>query len=664
MRLTIAKRLILGLGLMLAFLLVQGGTSWFQMNDASASMGELEQSSSMLAETGDLMRSVGGARTQAALFRTNVNAKQIEKFDASVAAARGSIDASNAKTSDPQLIEDLSTISTLLEEYDAAFAEVSRDLTTRQSMIVNTLHPMNVRVRAEMTELAQLVEGQIEGDAYALVQTGIRSYYNGVISVKYYFAVGEQIDAESAGENLAATVDSFEQARGMIADAEISTRLGKSIDDVTSAIEIFGRINEMQATADRLSTDKLDTLGPQMEATLIGISEQVAQNATARATSGRQAISASQTVMFGVLAAATLAGVAVAFLLVRSVVRPINAVTNSLRDISEGEGDLTARLVVRSKDEIGVLSQSFNTFVERIQDLVVRVLDASGEVASNATQISGTAEHIADRLEEQRTRAAQVAAAGEQLVASVEEVGRVSERAAESTAESGRLAQAGGDIVRRTETEMNTIADNVTSSASAIRDLGKLGDQIGEVISVINDIADQTNLLALNAAIEAARAGEHGRGFAVVADEVRKLAERTTVATEEVSESIRSIQSGTSAAVVTIESSSERVGEGVSLTNQAGESLESIVGSSAQVQQMVTEITASVSQQSAATTDVSDSIEQIRGLIEDSTSGAQEAARAAASLSERAEALRALVSTFKTERSYSGNAGVQDAAAA
>ncbi|MFN9972490.1 MAG: methyl-accepting chemotaxis protein, partial [Phycisphaerae bacterium] len=194
---------------------------------------------------------------------------------------------------------------------------------------------------------------------------------------------------------------------------------------------------------------------------------------------------------------------------------------------------------------------------------------------------------------------------------------------------------------------MKAIAEQVNESAASVAMLGKKSEQIGQIIGVINDIADQTNLLALNAAIEAARAGEHGRGFAVVADEVRKLAERTAKATDEVAQSIREIQSDTTSAVAQIESGAERVNKGVELATQAGTSLSTIVESSSKVGSMVQSIAAAADQQAGTSNQIAKSVEEINAITRESTEGASQAAQAAAQLSRQAEELQAVVGRFR-----------------
>ena len=194
---------------------------------------------------------------------------------------------------------------------------------------------------------------------------------------------------------------------------------------------------------------------------------------------------------------------------------------------------------------------------------------------------------------------------------------------------------------------MDAIKDAVTSSSASVEELGRRGQQIGQIIEVINDIADQTNLLALNAAIEAARAGEHGRGFAVVADEVRKLADRTTKATEEIGESIRAIQTETDDAVQRMASGTEQVDAGVAKAREAGQSLGRIVSASQSVAQMIQSIAAAAEQQSAASEQISRNVESIASASNQASEGAGQAATAATQLSTKAEQLQALVARFK-----------------
>lgn len=325
----------------------------------------------------------------------------------------------------------------------------------------------------------------------------------------------------------------------------------------------------------------------------------------------REAYAPRQAVMMGLGVTGLIVPI-LAILFSATLVRPITRFVVRLKDIAEGEGDLTQRVDEERQDELGELGRWFNRFVQNVHNIIA-------EVGTNAEEVSAAATEIA--------------ASAEEMSASVGEVARQSAEAADSAGKAGKSATAGGEVVQQTVHEIKQISEAVTASAASVAELGRRGDEIGKVISVINDIADQTNLLALNAAIEAARAGEHGRGFAVVADEVRKLAERTTRATEEVGQSIKSIQDETKQAVTRMETGTQQVKVGVELAERAGENLREIVDGAGQVATL---------------------IGQISAASEEAGSATSQSSQAAQDLSHKAEQLRELVGRFKTERTNRG----------
>ena len=301
-----------------------------------------------------------------------------------------------------------------------------------------------------------------------------------------------------------------------------------------------------------------------------------------------------------------------------------------------------------SGDEIAMLFGSLNRMQANLKQTIASVTEGAERVASASEEISASATEIAQSSETQKDHTAQVATAMQEMSATVMQVGDASNKASDNARSAGELAQTGGKIVAEVVKMIQSVAESTRDTSAKIEALGRSGDQIGVIIGVIDDIADQTNLLALNAAIEAARAGEQGRGFAVVADEVRKLAERTTNATKEVAGMIRTIQEETKKAVEAMKSGTNKVDAGVGAANEASDALTKIIESSVGMQDMVTHIATAAVEQTSATQDVNQSMDEIARMVQQSSVSARESAKACQDLSNLGMDLQQIVAKFKT----------------
>jgi methyl-accepting chemotaxis protein len=310
-------------------------------------------------------------------------------------------------------------------------------------------------------------------------------------------------------------------------------------------------------------------------------------------------------------------------------------------------GDLTHRLDMDREDEVGKLANALNDMVEKLREVISKMADASDTVSSAAAQLCASSEQMATGTEEVAAQAGTVATAGEEMAATSTEIAQNCGMAAESSKRANDSAVTGASIVRETVTVMNRIADKVKDSAKTVESLGSRSDQIGEIIGTIEDIADQTNLLALNAAIEAARAGEQGRGFAVVADEVRALAERTTKATKEIGQMIKAIQSETKGAVEVMEEGVKEVEKGTAEAAKSGDALKDILDQINSVTMQVSQMATAAEQQTATTTEISSNIQQITEVIQGTARGAEESASASQQLAKMADELQNLAGYFR-----------------
>jgi methyl-accepting chemotaxis protein len=314
-------------------------------------------------------------------------------------------------------------------------------------------------------------------------------------------------------------------------------------------------------------------------------------------------------------------------------------------------------LRMADKSEIGRAGLALGEMKDSLTDMIRSIAGTAEHLASASEQISTSASQQASTAGSQKDQTAQVATALQEMAATVQQVSENSGRAAEASRKAADTARQGGVVVEQTLIKMQVIAESVRGTAGKVEELGKRSDQIGRIVGVINDIADQTNLLALNAAIEAARAGEQGRGFAVVADEVRKLAERTTMSTKEIATMIEAVQSDTRQAVEAMEQGTRQVVEGVVTTQKAGEALKEIIHMSQEVGDMVTHIATAATQQASATDDINNSMNQIARLLMESAEGAQQSEKACQELSGLAFDLRKLVGNFRLPDERSGAGG-------
>ncbi len=330
-----------------------------------------------------------------------------------------------------------------------------------------------------------------------------------------------------------------------------------------------------------------------------------------------------------------------------SVSGPLKNTEEMIRNIASSEGDLTKRLKVESADEIGLICESFNVLVEKLHKSVSTVSEKTNAVSSSAHELSATAEELSQRANMQASEVNTLSTAAEEMSTTLQDVVENAHSTASFAKETETIATDGSKVVVQAAEGIKNVSVTVKNAAEIIENLSHKSEKIGEIVSVIKDIADQTNLLALNAAIESARAGEQGRGFAVVADEVRKLAERTAAATTEITDMITAIQSESEKAVVAMRRGLHDVDSAVSYAHTAGEALHKIVESIDREVEMVAHIATASHEQLSTIESITASIRGISNVAADFASGMAQTTQTAGDLERVSAELQNVVKEFK-----------------
>ncbi len=344
----------------------------------------------------------------------------------------------------------------------------------------------------------------------------------------------------------------------------------------------------------------------------------------------------------------TILIVVVSYYIARSISVPIRATTDAMNNIAKGEGDLTQRLRIGGTDEVSRMAVAFNGFIEKIESSIIEVAKANSELTHAAGKLESFAQSGKQQMDDQNQQTYQVATAINEMSSTVQEIARSAEQAADAVKGANEGAAAGLGVMEQTTHSITELATEVQSAAGVIDQLEVESQSIGKVLDVIRDIAEQTNLLALNAAIEAARAGEQGRGFAVVADEVRTLASRTQKSTEEINVMIERLQKGTFDAVKAMTEGSDKASSTVKLADDSSSALQRIVADITTISEMNIQMATAAEEQSAVAKEIDESVVKISQLSELSAENSNNVSDSSKELNGLGVKLKSIIDTFKT----------------
>jgi len=640
--LSVGKKLIGGFGLVLLLTLGVAGTGFVAVDEILGRARQIEQLSSVNAS----ILAARGAERDYALTRQSSSAE----------ALHGSLQQLNQKlaglttSSDAAERAYLTRISQAADEYAQKFDRYMQ------------LIERGVALRTRMQEAAQVSREEfefIELDMYDAVRAlrleGDRLKGSDPLTVaEATSGLTKQILDMRTLENVYVANSSDEAAtswsdlHGNVTTIGSNLKIWLNDDQKASMDKALAELDQYRLAFDEFRQNRSERLA--LEQSMAQQSEVViaaADEALANASSAMQQQKSSSYMLLGVIGAlAIFVGMLAATVISRMIVGPLRSTVQQAQRVASG--DLTYSAASARRDEVGQLQNAMHDMTESLRNLIGRIGGSVSQIAAAADQLSAVTAQTSAGVQTQRVETEQVATAMHEMAATVQEVARNAEQASIAARQADQQARQGDLVVQDAVGQIGNLAGEVNQSAHAIEALHAESGRIGSVLEVIRAVAEQTNLLALNAAIEAARAGEQGRGFAVVADEVRALARRTHDSTEEIEGLIANLQRVAQQAVEQMQSSRDLTQRTVDLANEAGVALGRITESVSTIEQMNQQIAAAAEQQSAVAENISESVTRVRDIGDQSASATEHTASASAELARLGLELQELVRQFRT----------------
>ncbi|UZE18383.1 methyl-accepting chemotaxis protein [Pseudomonas sp. B21-054] len=522
-----------------------------------------------------------------------------------------------------------------IADYKVAFADLTRAMASRED------------ARSKLGTNADNAVARVATVENAMRQSADVAQFDSVVSLskaiqqaRYQvrgYTYSGQADAEQpALDAIDSALKTLASLPAQLPD-EHASNLRQANESFKTYRAVVGQFREAQ-TASAVAIKRMSDLG--------GVLREASSNLTQSQTIVRDHEASEAKILLASAAAlAFLFGVIAALAITRQIVTPLEQTLKVAERVAAG--DLTHNLSSERRDELGQLQRTMQSMTVGLRQLIGGISDSVTQIASAAEQLSAVTEQTSAGVNSQKVETDQVATAMHEMTATVQEVARNAEQASEATVAADQQAREGEKVVGEAIAQIERLSNAVGNSTTAMGDLKRESDKIGSVLDVIKSVAQQTNLLALNAAIEAARAGEAGRGFAVVADEVRSLAQRTQKSTEEIEQLVLGLQTGTEQVATSLDNSRSLTDSSVELTRRAGGSLENITRTVSAIQSMNQQIAAAAEQQSAVAEEINRSILNVRDVSEQTAASSEETAASSAELARLGVHLQTLVGRFK-----------------
>jgi methyl-accepting chemotaxis protein len=624
----VSLKLGLGFGLVLLLTVVITITGWLSVG----SLIERGDKLTVISKVSDLTMEL---RIKRLVYERQYDTEAAATMTATLDKVDSAVKDASTQLNTPESMEWLEQLKESAGNYRKAFADMTKAIASREAS------------RGLMGDAADKAVAEIDKIEAALLQGDNILQFNGAVGVSKliqqarYQVRGYTYSGKAEFEkNANAGIDQALAGINSLAGDIPSTYL-PGLQIATTGLKAYQAAVGQYRDAQAASKQALETMTKEGQ-DLLDFSDKLSEDQNLkREEDSRQAKSTISLVTV----LALLFGVIAAWIITRQIVTPLQQTLSIVDRVASG--DLSHDLAIDRRDEMGQLQTSIQRMTINLRQLISGIRDGVTQIASAAEELSAVTEQTSAGVNSQKVETDQVATAMHEMTATVQEVARNAEEASEAAVAADQQAREGDRVVNEAIVQIERLATEVGNSTEAMNELKRESDKIGSVLDVIKSVAQQTNLLALNAAIEAARAGEAGRGFAVVADEVRSLAQRTQKSTEEIEQLIAGLQSGTQQVATIMDNSRELTVSSVELTRRAGGSLENITKTVSAIQAMNQQIAAAAEEQSATAEEINRSILNVRDVSEQTSAASEETAASSVELARLGNHLQVMVSKFK-----------------
>ena len=592
------------------------------------SMARLQLSVSQYARSGD-------ARSE----------NQFTELDARL---RTALQQAQVRLDDAERSRLLAAMNDLHGQYSALFRERLVPLSQqRQALVSGELSQHGPAIEEVLSAVLSNAQQSFNLDAVFYASAAMR---NLLLGSQYLYQFLQE-NQEAQVKAFTSELDNAQSMISVLRDRSSSERLTAQLDQALASLELYkaaaAKVVELvQARNDTLA--QMDRIDPQISDLASRLQKSLMDSMQQAASAADGTVLQVNQLLWGLLLAALLFGALLAYGVVAALVRGLGRINLMLQDMAEGEGDLTKRLPVHGRDDLGQLASNFNTFVEKIRITVAEVAQASRTLEQAGEDLQESAQRAHRDVEQQRDESTQIASAMTQMAASAQEMAQSAIHGQQLSRDTRQAADDGLARVQGNRQAMHSLTDKVGRLAEVIEFLSADSERIGSVLAVIRSIAEQTNLLALNAAIEAARAGEQGRGFAVVADEVRNLAQRTQASTEEIQAIIQALQARSQSSIEMMGDSQQAVGLASDSAEQTSSALQRITAAVDAIDQNIQQMAAAAAEQAKVAEEVGSGVVRANSISEDTYATVEQTRASAQSIRNLESQLSRLIEQFQT----------------